>query len=45
MNLDLDSFFGRCFCLELGGAEEWTSDELVCMMNTIQKVLELLTCL
>ena len=29
MVLELDSSFGGCFCLELGGVKEWTFGEVV----------------
>ena len=33
LDLDLDSSFGGCFCLELGGVEEWISGGVVSMAD------------
>ena len=33
MILDLDSSLGDCFCLELGGMEEWSSGGVVSMVD------------
>ena len=30
---ELDSSCGRCFCLELGGVEEWNSGGVVSMVD------------
>ena len=46
--LDLDSFLGSCFCLELGGVGEWTSGGVVSMVDVtagFEGVPGLLTCL
>ena len=32
MVLELDSTFGACVCLELGGVKEWTSGRVVSMV-------------
>ena len=33
MDLGLDSSFGSCFSLELGGVQEWTSSRVVSMVD------------
>ena len=33
MVLELDSCFGRCFCLQQGGVKEWTSGRVVSMVD------------
>ena len=35
MALGLDSSFGGCFCLELGGVDEWTSGGVVSMVDLV----------
>ena len=50
MVLELDSSFGGCFSLELGGMEEWTSCGVVSMADVIggvfwERVPWLVTCL
>ena len=40
MVLELDSSFGGCFCLELGGVKEWISNRVVSMVNVTGRFVE-----
>ena len=40
MVLELDSSFGRCFCLELDGVKEWISSRVVSMVNVTGRFFE-----